>query len=469
MLARERETLLRIAEAATPAGRVLPAPDDQLVGDVEHVLRAQFGKRGPALYRALLQALDMVAVPLSGQRTSALPLAERQALLARLNEGSTAAFWLLRSVTAPIKIARARTTVLREALAITQSAAARSQAERWQRQIIDARALDDDEQIEVDCVIVGSGAGGAPLAHALANRGHAVLILEAGAHFTRDDFAGDVLERQARMYRRRGAHFAIGNTPLLVPMGETVGGSTTINSGTCYRVPERVQRRWMLEEGLASLGPGSLDGHYERVERMLGVARATPDTLGGCAEVIARGAEALGYAHEPLMRNAPGCDGQGTCVFGCPTDAKRGTNVSYIPAALARGALLYSRARVERVLLEGDRAVGVVARARREDGSSARITVRAAAVALAAGAAGTPKILLANRLANSSGRVGHGLTLHPASYAWARFDHDIRGWSAVPQGYGVEEFADVGLRFEGAFLPLEAAAATLGHVGARWT
>ncbi|MCA9672451.1 MAG: GMC family oxidoreductase N-terminal domain-containing protein, partial [Myxococcales bacterium] len=130
---------------------------------------------------------------------------------------------------------------------------------------------------------------------------------------------------------------------------------------------------------------------------------------------------------------------------------------------------LYSRARVERVLLEGDRAVGVVASARREDGSSARITVRAAAVALAAGAAGTPKILLANRLANSSGRVGHGLTLHPASYAWARFDHDIRGWSAVPQGYGVEEFADVGLRFEGAFLPLEAAAATLGHVGARWT
>ena len=43
--------------------------------------------------------------------------------------------------------------------------------------------------------------------------------------------------------------------------------------------------------------------------------------------MIARGCDALGYAHEPLRRNAPDCDGQGVCCFGCPTDAKRSTNV----------------------------------------------------------------------------------------------------------------------------------------------
>jgi len=54
------------------------------------------------------------------------------------------------------------------------------------------------------------------------------------------------------------------------------------------------------------------------------------ETIG----IIAKGCDALGYKHGPLARNAPGCDGQARCAFGCPTDAKKSTNVSYVPAAL---------------------------------------------------------------------------------------------------------------------------------------
>ena len=185
--------------------------------------------------------------------------------------------------------------------------------------------------------------------------------------------------------------------------------------------------------------------------------------------MIAKGCDALGYAHGPLARNAPGCDAQATCCWGCPTDAKRSTNVSYVPQALALGAMLYCNARVSKVIVEGGRAVGVMARATGVNGSSKSITVRARAVVMACGAIHTPALLLRQGLANGSGQVGKNLTIHPAGYAWADLGESIRGYDAIPQGYAVEEFADLGIRFEGAFPPPVLAGMTLSHVGRRWT
>ena len=100
--------------------------------------------------------------------------------------------------------------------------------------------------------------------------------------------------------------------------------------------------RWANEEGLAGLAPDLMAPYFERVERELQVEEADARLLGGVATVIARGCDVLGYSHRPLRRNAPGCDGRSVCDFGCPTNAKRSTNVSYVPAAVATG-----RCRVE--------------------------------------------------------------------------------------------------------------------------
>ena len=93
----------------------------------------------------------------------------------------------------------------------------------------------------------------------------------------------------------------------------------------------------------------------------LGVTQASALHLGNVAGIIARGAEHLGMSHKSLMRNAPDCDGQGICCFGCPTGAKRSTDVSYVPAALARGAQLVTAARVDFVDIVAGRARGVTA------------------------------------------------------------------------------------------------------------
>jgi len=465
----ERWTLLRIAEVATPKGTHLPMPDGSTVDAVERLV-ASFGPAAMGAYTTLLRGLDAAAVPLTGTRLSALPESRRAETLARLARGE-ATFWFVRAATMPMKIVQGRGADFQRSLGAEPSASlpVARERHRWEQQIVDARTLTSDETLEVDVVVIGTGAGGAPVAKVLAERGHAVVMLEEGGHFTRSDFVGEPFSRQRKFYRSNGLTSTVGNTVIPVPMGRTVGGTTTVNSGTCYRLPEATMHRWQLEHGLFDLGPGSLDAYFERVEEMLQVEAATPETLGGCARVIAKGAEALGYLHGPLQRNAPGCDGQGVCCFGCPTDAKRSTNVSYVPAALERGAMVYCHARVTRILVEGGRAVGVVASVGGENGSSRELTVRAKAVVSSCGTVQTPALLLSQGLANRSGRVGRDLTIHPAGYAWADVGESVRGWDAIPQGYSIDEFDALGVRFEGAFLPPAMAAGSMAQVGARWT
>ncbi len=232
------------------------------------------------------------------------------------------------------------------------------------------------------------------------------------------------------------------------------------------RGPPRILDKWRKEMGLTDLSDEALEDCFTKVEKVLQVEPAEPKYVGGIGDVLAKGCARLGWRdHGPLRRNAPDCDGQGICAFGCPTDAKRSTNVSYIPLALRYGANLIYNAKVEQFLLEGGRAAGVVARTK----GGQRITVRAGAVVLAAGALMTPSLMLRWGLQNRHGQVGRNLSIHPAVGVMARFDELINGSRSIPQGYGVEEFHDEGLLFEGAFLPLDLGAGGVTLAGPRFT
>ncbi len=458
--------LLRaVAEAVAPAGRSVRAVDESTVRDVERALAA-FGEDAAVGYVGMLRALDLAAVPITGTRLRDLDVRSRLRALEAIG-GSAATHAMVRIATAPIKIAQVMHAEFPAALGGRVGLEVlTTQVERhsWHERVMDAGTLDDGETLEVDVVVIGTGAGGAPMAHALAGHGHAVLMLEAGGFLDRRDFGGRPLERALRFQH---SSLAVGNTVVVVPTGTSVGGTTTINSGTCFRTPADVMRRWRFEDGIDGVDPATMAPFFERVEAMLQVGPNDRKHLGAIADIVARGADALGWSHEALNRNAPGCDGQGVCCFGCPTDAKRSTNVSYVPAALERGAMLAHHARVEEVLLAGGRAVGVVARA--THGKQGRIRVLAKSVVLSGGALQTPALLLKLGLANSSGLVGHGLTVHPAGSVHAFFDQAVRGWEGVPQGYGVDQFAAEGIRFEGASLPIDIAAPTLPAIGPRWT
>ena len=307
---------------------------------------------------------------------------------------------------------------------------------------------------ECDVVIVGSGAGGAVAAATLAEAGLDVIVLEAGDSYNRENYPPNRLDAIASLYRDGGLTIAEGRPPIPVPVAKTVGGTTVINSGTCFRAPEAVLDEWRDRYGIA--WADQLDPDFAEAEEFLRVTPVHPERMGRNGQLAMEGAAALGASGGPISRNAGSCVQCSSCPYGCRIDAKRGMHVSYLPRAVAAGARLRTGVEARRVLVEGGRAVGVRCIASgpgERNGNRRPYTVRARrATILAGGAFGTPELLLRSGLGGN--QVGRNLHIHPACWVGGRYSEDVRGWDGVMQSYYIDEWEQERVLLEATFTPL---------------
>lgn len=302
--------------------------------------------------------------------------------------------------------------------------------------------IDRDRTEDADVVVIGSGAGGATIAKELAEAGLSVVVLEEGGYYTRKDFTGPPWERLQRFYRANGSTIALGVPTIPMPLGKAVGGTTLINSGTCFRTPDRVLERWGSQFGIEGVDAASMEPFFDRVERVLHVKPVPEELLGDNARVFRRGVQALGLHGEPIRRNIDGCRGCGVCAFGCPSDAKQATHISYLPRAQKHGAGIYVHARADRILVEDGRARGVVATLLDPSSGEPRVslTVNAKVVVVAAGAVHTPALLQRNGIGNRSGQLGRNLRIHPAAGIGAWMAEDVYSWRGTLQPFYVDDW-----------------------------
>jgi choline dehydrogenase-like flavoprotein len=308
---------------------------------------------------------------------------------------------------------------------------------------------------ECDVVIVGSGAGGAVTAKVLAEAGLEVVVLEAGPYLNRDDYPEEPLAALVALYRDGGLTVAQGRPAIPTPVGRAVGGTTVINSGTCFRTPEPVLDRWVADHGID--WAAHLDADYAEAEEMLAVEAVDPESMGRNGRLLLEGAERLGVSHGPLRRNARACVQCSSCPLGCRLDAKRAMHVTYLPRAAAAGARIRAGVEARELIFDGRRARGVRCRAGtgRPGASTRPFEVRARkAVILAGGAFGTPELLLRSGFRSPGEALGRNLRIHPACWVGARFEDEVRGWEGVMQSYAVDEWEDRGLLLEATFTPL---------------
>jgi len=324
-------------------------------------------------------------------------------------------------------------------------------------------------RFHADVVVVGTGAGGAVAGAELAEAGLDVLFVEEGSYIPHSSFNPHLEHSMPRLYRDTGTTMVFGNPTIPFVEGRCVGGSTTINGGMTWRPPTRILDDWARETGDETLGAAGMDWYFSRVEGAINAKPQPAYSVGPDNAVMARGARKLGWEYRENNRNQDACVGTNNCAFGCPTGAKQSTLKSYMPRAMAAGAQCLTEVRVEKLIIENGRCVGVSGRTYdpRTRAPSHTVEVRGRSVVIACGAIQTPYLLLRHKLARRSKQLGKNLLLHPNVKITGLFPFDVGGWKGVSQGGQVRHFHEEGIVLAENFIPPGAMGTHLPHHGSR--
>jgi choline dehydrogenase-like flavoprotein len=326
----------------------------------------------------------------------------------------------------------------------------------------------------VDVVVVGSGAGGAPVARELASAGIRVVMLDKGRRYRDEEFDHD----EIRMCRRTFFNTSLNDEPHTLRYGASgqatkttagwvssiVGGGTVHMAGWFHRLhPVDFKLRSALGVDARGstlvdwpLGYEDLEPYYARVESEVGVSGVwrrhpfeeprtadfpmPPLAENGAGRQIDAACAKLGYHAfpTPMAILSQARAGRDACMFcalcasyGCEIGAKSSTLAALIPAAEATGRC---EVRPECMAIEipvdsSGRATGVVYRT----ASGEHAFQPARCVVVACTAIESARLLLLSRsarfpngLANGSGLVGKNLVFSGETKGEAMFKRQGR-------------------------------------------
>ena len=323
------------------------------------------------------------------------------------------------------------------------------------------------ENEAVDFVVIGTGAGGAPLITGLAEGGFSVVGFDAGPWFRPlEEFASDEQE-QNKLYWT-DTRVVDGANPMVMGgknSGKAVGGSTVHFAMVSLRFrPEWFKSRSVLGYGADwPLDWREMWDYYAKAEQALKISGPVvypwgpkrprypyrAHELNGAAELLGRGAEAMGIRWTPTplatvsapRGESPPCVYRGYCRFGCSTNAKQSALVAFVPRAVKAGAEIRDLAMVARIEVDSSgRATGV--HYIREGKWRFQ---RARNVVVAGYAVETPRLLLASAtdryregLANSSGLVGKNLMTQSNQAVFGTMQQEVR-WNKGPPSLSLTE------------------------------
>ena len=327
---------------------------------------------------------------------------------------------------------------------------------------------------EADCdyVVVGSGAGGSTVACSLARGGAEVALVEAGAWRDPQDYPSSMYGTLRDMMDYWGATITVGRAFWPIVQGSAVGGSTVINSAIVVRTPGDIFAQWQREHGFG--GDALAEAvwrHQDDLEAELEVQPASDAAMGQNSALAMHAANAIGFANHPTQRNVRDCVGAARCLQGCRQERKRSTNLNFVPEVIERRGHVLSCAPVDRVLLEGRRAIGVRGRFRHPltRAKGAPFTIRARkGVLLAASVVHTAPLLGRSKIRHK--RLGRDFRAHPGTGIFGLYDKAIHMDRGATQGWASVAFRESpGYKLESLMLPPELLAGRLKGAGTRLT
>lgn len=457
---RQRATLSAIVDTFAPGdGVAIPSASDLRAGDVA----ASYADRSPrdSDGNTLSQSLSLfdnrvfcaTVLGTRGQRFVDLPAAERERVLVDLSRSrfvqKRMLFKRLRNVALLAYYAAGGAdgqhgpgAELMAAIGYPRQAPMKKPRARAMRALrpLSPTRYEIDASTACDVVVIGSGAGGAVAAAALAEAGLDVLVLERGDYVSPTEAGDSDHDNLSRLYAP--GPFWTENAQSYLLAARCLGGGTVVSHGAYYRIPDEVRTDWAARG--VDTGP-SLDAVLDEVWRRSGVtegagAPSHRDVL------LERGCLELGL---PVRTVGLADDGEADGRWGPASRiaAKQDAGRTWLRDAEKRGARIVTGAQARSIETQGGRARTVIART----SGGSWLTVKCSAVVVAAGGFETPALLSRSGIGGS--HVGKHLHLHPTATAVGLFGDLIAPWSGPPSTRFSDAHADLdgkgfGVRYE---------------------
>lgn len=322
-----------------------------------------------------------------------------------------------------------------------------------------------------DVCIIGSGAGGSPIAYELSKAGFKVVVLEKGENYTEDDFNKDELAVSRRdmftpplneqkhiinEYKEDGSftRYDGEKTGWNFWNGSLVGGSSNLMSGYFHRLKPndfKLKSVYGEVEGANvvdwAISYEDLEPYYTKVEKVIGVSgsvikhkhqepRSTADfpypelQTNGVTRWFDKACDALGYASMPTPRAVLSQDalGRNGCYYsnfcgsyGCASGAKGSARAALLQKCSAK---IVTDAFVYKLNSDKDR----ITKAYYYTKLGFAHSIEAKIFVLSAQAIESSRLLLnsknrffPNGLANSSGELGKNLIFSAGGSGTGRF------------------------------------------------
>ena len=347
--------------------------------------------------------------------------------------------------------------------------------------------------IEVDFVVIGSGAAGGIMAKQLSVAGFSVVVLEQGGwgkygheqDYTKDELLNrnpspedrllsDPGGRQRNTFRRNDRETAVRGSHRY---GCVVGGGTVTYGGSSWR-----HLPWEFNEA-STVGPiagtgmadwpisyEELEPYYTQAEWEMGISGqrvnspfvapmskdypVSPVPLKASGALFNVAAAKLGLTVVPgplaiitqAYMGRSGCVNCGMCSgFGCHVRARSSTAVTMLPIAQETGRCeIRANSYVREISVDNSgRVTGVIY----FDSQKREVVQKAKAVVLSANASESARLLLLSKsarfpdgLANSSGIVGRYLMLGGGASASGLFEHPLNDYKGVVSGTGIVDY-----------------------------
>lgn len=268
-----------------------------------------------------------------------------------------------------------------------------------------------DPDLHCECLVIGTGPGGAVTAATLAEGGRQVVIIEEGPSLAQNSAKAFSLGEINQKYRNGGLTFAFGNPRVTYAEGRCVGGGSEINAGLYHRTPPEILEKWRREFSVEGLESGVMERCFHESERQLGLSPGEPG-FDPISAILVRGAERVGVGRieMPMFTQVAASNGDSRVV-------RRTMSQSYLPRAITAGARLYADTQALSI-----KRVGRKWRVCCRVNSKENVAIYAEKVFIAAGAVQTPALL---RRSGFTRNIGDTLQMHPTLKVLAEFTHDI--------------------------------------------